>query len=358
MEPYPLLVAPLFLGILLVASTATPCEPGIATKQPQVKLPEAEESWGSLLQGDLYQGEFVIENVGSAPLELTEVRPGCGCTKVSFDSKIAPGETGRVRFTVNTGQLLGEDLFKFIVVETNDPERPRFQYFLKGSVRPLFDVEPNQLLLKGLPGDDLSMSFTMTRAVDMSCEVKSVTPTAGVLETRLTPLEPGARYRVDIKAIASSQAGRKHEVMKLRVETGDGKIRELEYNAYVNYESRWLIESSGIFFSRPETEERERYPLTRTFEVGLNPLVRAREPEFRFKVLSARTQRPQSLIEVSTETVEPGTRYRVKVVVQEPLPTTAYSDMIVVESDDPSCPELRVVLRAYFPPKQSQKSKG
>ena len=91
---------------------------------------EIVKDFGVVNKGQRVTHEFQIRNDGDAVLQITEVRPSCGCTVADFDRTVAPGATGKVKATVDTRNFKG-GIAKSVRVFTNDPcqspDRPRDQ---------------------------------------------------------------------------------------------------------------------------------------------------------------------------------------------------------------------------------------
>ena len=74
---------------------------------PRAIAPEAIKDVGAVDRGERITHEFTIRNDGDAVLEISEVKPSCGCTVAEYDRSIAPGGTGVVRATVETKNFKG-----------------------------------------------------------------------------------------------------------------------------------------------------------------------------------------------------------------------------------------------------------
>ena len=99
------------------------------------------KEFGTIRKGDVLVHEFGIRNEGSADLELTSVRPACGCTVVEYQRVIMPGEVGKVKAVVKTDAFSGP-INKTIAVFTNDPDNPKLKLAVKADVRPYIKVLP------------------------------------------------------------------------------------------------------------------------------------------------------------------------------------------------------------------------
>ncbi len=80
---------------------------------------------GDVPQGPSVSGEFEFTNTGKSVLIIKKIQPACGCTGVVVDEKkeFQPGETGKIKFTLNTEGRSGINE-KTITIESNDMAKP------------------------------------------------------------------------------------------------------------------------------------------------------------------------------------------------------------------------------------------
>jgi hypothetical protein len=79
--------------------------------------------FGKVNQGEVVKHEFVFTNTGTATLEITAVRPGCGCTTAGiWDKLVEPGKTGIIPLQFNSANFGGK-VFKSATVTCSDPNR-------------------------------------------------------------------------------------------------------------------------------------------------------------------------------------------------------------------------------------------
>ena len=57
---------------------------------PKIEADKTTLDCGTVVegQGDQIDAYFTIRNTGDAPLRIENVRPGCGCTVVTFDTVV------------------------------------------------------------------------------------------------------------------------------------------------------------------------------------------------------------------------------------------------------------------------------
>jgi Protein of unknown function (DUF1573) len=122
-----------FASLAITLSLLPPAvadEPASAGAAPKAVVPEPVADLGTVDRGETVTHDFVVRNEGDAPLELLEVRPGCGCTVASFDKVIAPGASGKVHAELDTSSIRSGSTMKAISVVTNDPDNAQLQLTL------------------------------------------------------------------------------------------------------------------------------------------------------------------------------------------------------------------------------------
>jgi hypothetical protein len=140
-------VAPRGLLIaVLIAAAAVPAVVMAAAEaadaaQPKAVVATPVHDAGVVPTGQKIVHDFVIETQGDAALEITAVRPACGCTVAQFDRTIAPGASGKVNAVLDTSTF-GGPIAKGITVLTNDPAKPRLELTVKAEVRPHLLADP------------------------------------------------------------------------------------------------------------------------------------------------------------------------------------------------------------------------
>lgn len=111
------------------------------TPLPKLVVPEAVADLPPVAKGEKLIHDFVIKNDGDAPLELTEVRPACGCTIASFDKVIPAKGQGKVHAELDTSNI-SNGVAKYITVFTNDPANPRVDLTMLAKVEDYLTFNP------------------------------------------------------------------------------------------------------------------------------------------------------------------------------------------------------------------------
>jgi len=108
---------------------------------PRVVVRETIKDFGVVNRGDRITHEFQIDNAGSGELEITEVKPSCGCTVTDYDKTVAPGTSGVIKATMDTSNLKG-GVAKAVRVYTNDPINPEINLVIKANVKSRVEIDP------------------------------------------------------------------------------------------------------------------------------------------------------------------------------------------------------------------------
>lgn len=133
----------LWLALFVVALTST----GLAVadqsddEAPRAIVQDTIMNFGVVNRGDRVTHEFRIDNAGSAALEITEVKPSCGCTVADYDKTIGPGQSGVIKATMDTSNLKG-GIAKAVKVYTNDPINPEINLVMKANIKSQVEIEP------------------------------------------------------------------------------------------------------------------------------------------------------------------------------------------------------------------------
>ena len=155
-----------FLGIILCCCALVPAAP----KGPAVQIDSTDFPVGIIEEGQMASivHAFRIKNVGDAPLTLERVKPGCGCTGVTYDTVIGPGKEGLVTPTLNLRGITGE-FHKSVTVTCNAANLPSFNLALTGKVMPIVEVSKSFLRLKPEAGGQAAGDIVLkTRKADFT----------------------------------------------------------------------------------------------------------------------------------------------------------------------------------------------
>jgi hypothetical protein len=108
--------------------------PASALAGPSLAVEPAAFDFGEVRKHRTLSKEFRLVNIGDQALQLLRISTSCGCTVVETGAEVvAPGESTRLRVELQTRDDSGR-VVRTVLVETNDPERPRVPIELRATV--------------------------------------------------------------------------------------------------------------------------------------------------------------------------------------------------------------------------------
>ena len=119
---------------------------GCLKAQPALEIIGGDTyNWGTVKPGDNpLKAKVVLKNTGDKTLNVTEVKPGCGCTTAPISkSAIEPGDTASLSINLNIGSN-ASDVSKSIRITSNDEKNPTKHLYLKAKVFYPIEIKPTQ----------------------------------------------------------------------------------------------------------------------------------------------------------------------------------------------------------------------
>ena len=106
--------------------------------QPKIEIPEDFYDFGSIGPQDVVTQDFIIRNVGEAPLTISRAYTSCGCTTAEVSaSVIQPGEVATVKLIFDAGyhDTAGQSVRRGLIIENNDPSQSQAEIWTQAKVR-------------------------------------------------------------------------------------------------------------------------------------------------------------------------------------------------------------------------------
>jgi hypothetical protein len=257
----PQLAALLVLLCLSVPPTARaqdqpPTEtPGV----PHIELSSQEWNFGTAWQGQPLKREITVKNVGTAPLEISEVSSSCGCTvPTKPKSPLAPGESSTMTISYDSAKRPGQ-AGQTVTLVTNDPARHSVPIKLLGEVKPLYDVEPREGLIFG----QLRQSSRETRSVTIvnkytdafRLELKEGQD-FGPFDIQLKADEPGLRYT--LSATTRPPLNVNHYQVMVILTTGLELVPQIQVPVYGFVQPPVMVRPTKLFLPKNSVSEMKR----------------------------------------------------------------------------------------------------
>lgn len=106
--------------------------------QPEIQVPEKSYNFGIVGPQDVVEREFIIRNVGDAPLTISRAYTTCGCTTAEISaSVIPPGQVATIKLVFDAGfhDAAGQTVRRGLIIENNDPQRSQTEIWIQAKVR-------------------------------------------------------------------------------------------------------------------------------------------------------------------------------------------------------------------------------
>lgn len=193
-------------GVNLAApvAPAAPAPPG-----PRIKFATPNLDLGKVSAGQTVKAEFVFTNVGQQTLEITDVRPGCGCTTASnYDRRVEPGNSGVVAVLFNSANFSGQ-VHKAVSVSCNDPTQPTVGLQFGANIWKPIDVIPTFAMFNPVLGAPTG-EVKVVRIVNNQPEPIKLGPpvcTNQSFKTELKEIREGKEYELHVQTAPSLNLG-------------------------------------------------------------------------------------------------------------------------------------------------------
>jgi hypothetical protein len=227
---------------LLVAAVAAAQQPAPAPAaaegpKPVIDIAEKIKDFGTVPKGEKIHATFLVKNAGNAPLEISQVRPTCGCTVADFDHTVPAGGTGKVVADVDTTGFSGP-ITKAILVFSNDPATPQVNLVIKADVRAFIEVLPRPLVIFSnvLQGEPATEKLILVSADGSNFKVEDASAGGGPYKLAYrelptkerVPDHPGSQWELNVTVPADAPQGMLNQ--KIVVKTSSAKAPEVTIN--------------------------------------------------------------------------------------------------------------------------------
>jgi hypothetical protein len=295
---------------------------------PKIQFAVPIYDFGKVQSGDLVKYSYVFTNTGDQQLEVTDVRPSCGCTTAGdWTRKVAPGATGNIAIQFNSANF-NSQVFKTISVTSNDKQRPVTVLQLKGTVWKSIELIPQYTVINVPP--DASSAFATIRVLnhlDESLEVFSPECNNPNFVIVLTTNQPGKEYQVSITSVKDLTANVQG---KVALKTSSAKTPTLDLPFWVNVQPPLSVMPQRI--SLPPAPLATKTPTTVTIQNhGTNQLT----------LSDAAVNVPG--VEVQIKEVQPGKVFNAMLVFPQGFEMPAGKPVaLTMKSSQPRMAEIRV----------------
>jgi hypothetical protein len=190
--------------------------------------------FGRVKAGDPVKYTYYFTNTGNALLEVTDVRPSCGCTAAGeWTKKVEPGATGSIPIQFNSANYSGQ-VFKTITVSCNDKQKPSTVLQLKGTIWKPIELAPAYTVLT-IPPDAPSASTTVRiiNNMDQPLEVFSPEVNNQSFTAQLKTNQAGKEFALTISTAPPLNTGNVQGKVTLKTSATNNPVLDVPFWANV-----------------------------------------------------------------------------------------------------------------------------
>ena len=167
---------------------------------PQARFAEPSVNFGKVAPTEARRHVFVVTNVGTEMLVITDVAPGCGCTTAgTWDREIPPGQTGRIPIEFNPANFSGP-VSKSVVVTCNDPAQPTQVLEIQATVWRPFEVTPtftSFLPVEGEPRNEVKI-VRIVNNLEQPATLERPESNNPLFKAELKTIRPGREFELHV----------------------------------------------------------------------------------------------------------------------------------------------------------------
>lgn len=289
----------------------------LKAKQPRLHVSQRLHDLGTILEGNIIELTWLLENHGDADLLIERVKATCGCTviKMEDDEKIVPpGRSVNIRAEFNSQGRRGNQI-KSVIVYSNDPAEPELRLRFQAQVYFLYNIRPAGLVNFGA----LQRGQTATKTIDIMptdrnqfVDIKEIIPLEESLfhfESKLLKQNTITGQRIYLTVADDAPMGRLRSGVSIRFTVDSTALqRDIEFRVEVVGDLAW--QPRVIDTTRQASLPGKKFPPVIIHATNKNP----------FDILKVDVG---EMFEVEYDMLAgspPRTRYRVKLVLRDHVP--------------------------------------
>ena len=216
------------------------------TSGPKIEFAIQVFDFGKVSAGELVRHDFVFTNTGRALLEITDVRPGCGCTTAgTWDRRIKPGQTGVIPLQFNSANFNGK-VTKSATVTCNDPGKSNLVLQITGTVWKPIEITPLMAMFK--VSDELQTNETkvvrIVSNLDEPITLSDLQCTNQAFQAELKTVKPGKEFELHITAVTPFTARSINTLVSLK--TSSPRVPAINVGAYLTVEQAVVVTPNQI----------------------------------------------------------------------------------------------------------------
>jgi hypothetical protein len=194
----------------------------------ELVCPESPLEAGRVIGGKVLEYRFTLINRGGFAVEVTEVKPGCGCLRPVLDTAtILPGGQCILTLQVNTlTQAPGPNAWRAVVHYREKGQPGELPVYVRGILTPIVSVTPAALILH--TRTSIRGEFTLIERTAAPLPVRALFTTSNHVRTSCSApvrCEEGWKRIISLEVLPTLPEGRYEDALKIH--TTDPEYAEL-----------------------------------------------------------------------------------------------------------------------------------
>lgn len=299
---------------------------------PKIQFEAQTYDFGKITSGSVVKHEFIFTNAGNALLEITAVRPGCGCTTAGEWSKqVEPGKTGTITLQFNSTGF-GGLVAKTATVTCNDPAQGNLTLQLSGNVWKEVDVQPTFAVMNANPESvgDAKSTVKIINNAETKLDLLGMEINNSMFVADLKTNQPGKEYELTVRVQPPLNANMNHGVITLK--TSNTNVPQVQVTAMLMLQPIISVSPPQLNLPPP--------PLANSL-VNVLTVHNAGTNSIKLTDLASTDKR----IGVSLKETEPGKSFNIEVNIPQGYETQNGQPIeITAKTSHPSQPEIKIPI--------------
>lgn len=217
---------------LLAQQAPAPAPAAPKSDGPHIRFSETNFDFGKVKFTDTPRHDFIVTNTGNTVLEITEVKPGCGCTTAgAWDHQVQPGQTGKIPIQFNPASFSGT-VGKSVTVTCNDPAQGTHLLQIQATVWRPIEVQPAYTHFLAIEGETTN-DTKVVRIINNLEEAITLEPpqsSSPIFKTELKTLKPGKEFELHVTYAGPVSNASPHSTITIK--TSSTNMPVLNVSAY------------------------------------------------------------------------------------------------------------------------------
>lgn len=311
------------------SATAQPNGPS-----PRIVFNELEHDFGTLGAKQTAKHTFKFRNEGDSTLVIIEVKATCGCTGTLLSKKeISPGESGDIEVTFSSGNSSGQKK-KAIYVSSNDPQQSKVELHIIAKVVIPVELRPLTLYWSSEKNQPSNRRAELVLDQNVKLNVTKLESSSPAFKASVQPRksDESRGYYIDVTYDGTLPAGEHRGTLSILTDNPEYSKLDVALICKVTGPVRAVPEVATLGVIKGDTLPMR---VIRLYSTG----------EKSFEITEIKSTNPILKAEFSKENVP--NSYQVKVSLTAKPPLGAFSEKLLIQTNDPEQASLQIPVHAF-----------